>query len=458
MFITKAKTFAHGIHTHDYKDETNHLAIKRFPFAPLLILPLLQHKGKPAIPLVNQGQEVLRGQMIACADGLMSSPIHAPATGIIKKISLVPDTSGNMVDGIYLQPYPGATQEVAQGTGCDLETATPEQILQAIQDAGVVGLGGAVFPTHVKLHPPKDKPVDTLVINGAECEPYLTTDHRVMLEQTQDIITGAQYLLKATGAIRAIIGIEANKQDAAVQLQQTLKKTQAAESDNPVLQNISIAVVTVKYPQGAEKILIKTLLDREVAVGSHSYEVGVIGINVATTAEIGRLLPLGRGVQERVITIGGPGIINKGNYRIPIGTPLRFVLDTVGVKDNVTRIFFGGPMMGQAVPNLDVSVTKGVSGIIAFTEHEIQQTVKIYPCIHCGYCVDVCPMGLNPSTLGLLAKNQEYENMQQHYHLLNCFECGACSFICPSHIPLVQYFRIAKDRLRKNKIKTTNAA
>ena len=450
MFISKAKTFAHGIHTDDCKSETNHQAIKRFPFAPLLILPLQQHKGKPAIPLVKQGQEVLRGQMLARADGLMSSPIHAPATGIVRKIALVADISGNMVDGIYLQPHPGATQEVAAGDICDLNSAAPEEILQAIQDAGIVGLGGAVFPTHVKLHPPKDKPVDTLVINGAECEPYLTTDHRVMLEQTQDIIMGARYLLKATGAMRAIIGIEANKQDAAVKLQQALQTAQTNEPDNPALQAISISVLSVKYPQGAEKILIKSLLGREVPVGAHSYEVGVVGINVATTAEIGRLLPLGRGVQERVITIAGPGIINKGNYRIPIGTPLRFVLDSVGVSDNVTRIFFGGPMMGQAVPNLDVSVTKGVSGIVAFTEHEIQQSVKIYECIHCGYCVDVCPMGLNPSALGLLAKNQEYEAMQHNYNLQNCFECGACSFICPSHIPLVQYFRIAKSMLRKN--------
>jgi electron transport complex protein RnfC len=346
-----------------------------------------------------------------------------------------------MEPGIYLQSYPGSTQEVLDGYPCDWRTATPEQIVKAIQDAGIVGLGGAAFPTHAKLIPPKDEPVDTLIINGAECEPYLTTDHRVMLEQTADIMQGIQYLLTATGASKTIIGVESNKPDAYAAL------CDAAKQAN----NVTVEEVNAKYPQGAAKILIKALTGRETPSGAHTSAIGVIVCNVATTAEIGRLLPHGRGILERVITVGGPAIKNKGNYRIPIGTPLRFVLETAGIADNLSRVFLGGPMMGNAAPNLDISVTKGVSGVIAFTEQQIPKTEKVYPCIHCGYCVDVCPLGLNPSMLGLLANTRQYETMMNNYNLKDCFECGACSFVCPSHIPLVQQFRVAKSMLKRLK-------
>ena len=441
------KSFSRGIHLKEYKDETSHLPIQRFPFAPLLILPLKQNIGRASIPVVRQGQEVTRGQLIAEPDGDFSVALHAPESGAIKKIDLVPSITGNMEPGIYLQSYPGSTQEVLDGTPCDWQTATPEQIVKAIQDAGIVGLGGAAFPTHAKLIPPKDQPVDTLIINGAECEPYLTTDHRVMLEQTADIMHGIRYLLKATGATKTIIGVESNKPDAFT----ALRDAAAKEHD------VSVEEVTTKYPQGAAKMLIKALTGREVPSGEHTYAVGVVLCNVATTAEIGRLLPRGRGIQERVITVGGPAIKEKGNYRIPIGTPLRFLLETVGVDDSLSRVFLGGPMMGFATPNLDISITKGVSGVIAFTEREIPKTTKVYHCIHCGYCVDVCPIGLNPSKLVLLAIAEQYEEMSQRYHLKECFECGACSFVCPSHIPLVQHFRTAKSILKKPKV-TTSAA
>jgi len=435
------KSFLRGIHLKDYKDETSRLSIQRFPFAPLLILPLKQNAGRAPKVIVRQGQEVVRGQKIAEADGELSVALHAPESGVIKKIDLVATISGHMEPGIYLQSYPGSTQEVLDGHPCDWRTATPEQIVNAIQDAGIVGLGGAAFPTHAKLIPPKDEPVDTLIINGAECEPYLTTDHRVMLEQTADIMLGIQYLLTATGASKVIIGVESNKPDAYAAL------CDAAKQAN----NIAVEEVNAKYPQGAAKILIKALTGRETPSGAHTSAIGVIVCNVATTAEIGRLLPHGRGILERVITVAGPAIKNKGNYRIPIGTPLRFVLETAGVSDNLSRVFLGGPMMGNAAPNLDISITKGVSGVIAFTEKEIARAEKIYPCIHCGYCVDVCPLGLNPSMLGLLANARQYETMLNSYHLKDCFECGACSFICPSHIPLVQQFRVAKTMLKRLK-------
>jgi electron transport complex protein RnfC len=434
----KHTSFRHGIHPPEHKEDTAHLAIQQFPFAPLLIIPFSQHIGKPAIPVVKAHDEVIRGQLLAKADGFMSVPIHAPASGMVKSIGLVPSIRGTMVNGLYLEPYPASTQEVLESKPCPLD-ADKDEIISAIQNAGIAGLGGAAFPTHVKLKIPQDTQVDTVLINGIECEPYLTTDHRVMLEQTKDVYTGIRYILKATGAQHAIVGVEANKPDAALALKEHAPKDM----------DVSVEVVNIKYPQGAEKMLIKTLLNREVPPGAHSVEVGVIGINVATAAEIGRLLPHGRGIQERVITVGGSAVNHKGNYRIPIGTPIRFILETVGVTGTFNEVFLGGPMMGQSVPGLDVSITKGTSGVIAFANQKTASQQTQYPCIHCGRCVEACPMLLNPSQLGLLAKTQQYERMANEFNLRDCFECGSCSFVCPSHIPLVQYFRVAKSQLKK---------
>jgi len=438
---TAIKTFSRGVHPADHKADTCHLPIRQFPFAPEMVIPLSQHVGKPAIAVVRQGQEVLRGQVIAIADGPMSVPIHAPATGVIQGMDLVPSNKG-MIPGIYLKPMPGSTQEVNEGTPCHLETATPDDILQAIQSAGIVGLGGAVFPTHIKLTLGDNKYVDTLIINGVECEPYLTTDHRVMLEQTQDIMLGIRYLLKATGAKRAIIAVEANKPDAAHALNQAIPPGLA----------VSVQLLKVKYPQGADKILVKTLLGLEVPPGSHSVDIHVVTINVATTAEIGRLLPHGRGVQERVITITGPAVAKKGNYLIPMGTPLRFALTTLGVSKDINAVCLGGPMMGPAVANLDIPITKGVAGFVAFTKTKTERKQRIFACIHCGYCVEACPIALNPSQLGLLAMKKDYARMVHDFHLRECFECGACAYICPSHIPLVQYFRTAKAMYKKEHV------
>jgi len=405
-------------------------------------VPLSQHLGKPAVPVVREGQEVVRGQVIAEPDGFMSVAMHAPASGIVRKIALAPGISGNMVLSVFLRTTPASSQEVDDGEACDVETASADEIIAAIQRAGVVGLGGAAFPTHVKLKAPEGKRLETLIINGVECEPYLTTDHRVMLEQSADIFTGIRYLLKATGASEAIIAVEANKQEAARKLRQE------CPDDLPA----SIRVCPVKYPQGAEKLVIKSLLGREVPSGGLPADVHAICVNVATTAEIGRLLPRGRGIQERVITIGGPGVQRKGNYRIPVGTTVRFALEETGAAQNLSRVFLGGPMMGPAVSNLDIPITKGTSGITAFTTAETGKATgrqKIYPCIHCARCVEACPLFLNPSHLGLLAKNEEYEQMAETFNLMDCFECGACAYVCPSHIPLVQYFRLSKKMVRK---------
>ena len=439
LFDFRRNTFRHGVHPPEHKSDTSGLAIRQFPFAPLIILPAAQHIGAPSEFIVREGQEVARGQLLARAGGYVSAPLHSPVSGRVRKIANVPTISGKMVRGIYIEPFPAAGQEVLEGTAVDLEAATPDEILQGVQDAGIVGLGGAAFPTHVKLKVPEGKQCEYLVINGIECEPYLTTDHRVMLEQPDDIYMGIRYLLKATGAPQAIIGIEANKRDAAELLEKNMP------GDLPA----TVQVVPVKYPQGSEKMLITSILDREVPSGGLPIDVGVVVVNVATTAEIGRLLPHGRGIQERVVTITGPGVKKKGNYLIPIGTPLRYVLEQVGAPTDVSEVYMGGPMMGVAVSNLDISIVKGTSGILVFEESRVQHAKKIYPCIKCGACVDACPLSLNPSKLGILAKFEAYDQMAEDYHLMDCFECGSCSYVCPSHIPLVQYFRLSKSIVRK---------
>jgi electron transport complex protein RnfC len=435
-------SFKHGIHPPENKEETNGLSIRQFPFSPLIILPVSQHIGAPSKIIVREGQEVSRGQLLAESDGYLSVPLHSPVSGRIRKIANVPTIAGKMTTGIYIEVFPSSTQEILEGAPIDPDKATPEEILSAIQQAGIVGLGGAAFPTHAKLKIPEGKHCEVLIINGIECEPYLTTDHRVMLEQPEDIFLGIKYLLKATGAERVIIGIEANKVDAAEFL------TKFLQPEDP----ITVEVVPVKYPQGAEKMLITSLLGREVPSGGLPIDVHTVVVNVATTAEIGRLLPHGRGIQERVITITGPGVTKKGNYLIPIGTPLRYVLEQVGVNDAISEVYMGGPMMGVAVSNLDISIVKGTSGLVVFTEKNVKTAEKIYPCIKCGACVDACPLSLNPSKLGILAKFEAYDQMADSYNLMDCFECGSCSYVCPSHIPLVQYFRLSKSIIRKRKV------
>jgi electron transport complex protein RnfC len=389
---------------------------------------------------VREGQRVARGARLARPDGFLSVSMHAPVSGVVRRITLAPAITGRMVPAVVLETQPGSTQEVMDGEPCDLARATPEEILAAIQDAGVVGLGGAGFPTHAKLRIPDGQSVDTLIVNGAECEPYLTTDHRVMLEHREDVFVGIRYLLRATGARRAIVGVEANKLDAAEHLRAGLP------ADLPA----TVETLRVKYPQGAEKMLIAALLGREVPSGGLPLDVHALCINVATAAEIGHLLPAGRGILERVVTVTGPAIVRKGNYRVPIGTPLLFLVGSVGVAEGVSLVFLGGFMMGFAAFCLVVVISKGTSGVVAFGASEAERTrQQVQPCIRCGYCVDACPIFLEPWQLGSLARSEQYARMAEEFHLMDCFECGSCSFVCPSHIPLVQQFRVAKAAVRK---------
>ncbi len=431
-----------GVHVPEHKEDTERLPIRRMPFAPLLVIPLSQHNGAPSIPIVHEGQEVVRGEPIAKAAGFMSIPMHAPATGRVQRIALAPGARGELGLAIYLAPYLSASQEILYGAPRDIADMTPAEIVQAVQDTGVVGLGGAAFPTHVKLKVPEGRTIDAVVVNGCECEPYLTTDHRIMLEQPAQVLHGTRVAMKALGAPRAVIGVEDNKMDAVAALRQA----------NGSATDITVESVPARYPQGAEKMLVKVLLNREVPSAGLPSEVGLAVFNVATLAQIGDLLPRRGGLIERVITIAGPGVKKPGNFLVALGTPLRWALEQAACTDRVSSVVLGGPMMGAAVGSLDVPVTKGVSGILVLEDdHGPAHHNYIHPCIKCAACVDVCPMHLNPSRLGLLARKERYEEMETDFHLMDCFECGCCSYVCPSQIPLVQYFRISKQMNRERK-------
>ncbi len=431
------RTFDHGIYPVEHKELTADKPIRRLPFAPELVIPLAQHKGAPAVSLVKVGQEVVRGEPIARAEGFVSVPMHAPATGVIRAIALAPSADGPKTPAIYLKVYHAASQEVLYDLDRDLDAMTHAQIVAAVQDAGLVGLGGAAFPSHVKLQPPAGKVIETVVVNGCECEPYLTCDHRIMLEQSEALIRGIKLALKATGAKRAIIGVEDNKLDAVAHLRAVIPK------DLP----ITAEAVETKYPQGAEKMLIKSLLRKEVPIGGLPADIGVAVYNVGTLAQMGDLLPNGRGLIERVVTVSGPAVSTPGNFMVPIGTPLRFLLGQVGLAaDRVGEVILGGPMMGMAVASLDVPVTKAVSGVVALEREDPDlDRRKVYPCIKCAECLKACPVSLNPSMLGELALARQYERMAEEFNLNQCFECGCCAYVCPSNIPLTQYFRIAKS-------------
>jgi electron transport complex protein RnfC len=448
-FFRSHQTFSFGgIHPLEHKELTASLPIRRLPFAPELAVLLSQHRGASAVPLVKPGQEVVRGEPIARAAGFVSVPMHAPATGVVRAIDLCPTAEGPKAEAIFIKVYGAATQAVLYDAPVDVEAMSPDEIVLAVQEAGLVGLGGAAFPSHVKLKPPKDKVIETVVVNGCECEPYLTCDHRIMLEKTDQLLRGVRIALKATGAKRAMIGVEDNKLDA----------VRAIAAKLPADGSITVHAVETKYPQGAEKMLIDSLLGKQVPSGGLPADIGVAVFNVGTLAQIGELLPRGRGLIERVVTVSGPGVERPGNYLVPVGTPIRFLLEHVGTKNDANEVILGGPMMGMSVASVDVPVTKAMSGIVVYEkDHADQKHRFVFPCIKCARCVEACPMHLNPSILGQLARKRQYEAMEQQFNLNDCFECGCCAYVCPSNIPLTQYFRIAKAINREQKIEAAKA-
>ena len=439
--------FAHGVHPPESKGLTNALEIRRMPYPEEVILPLRQHAGKPARPLVTIGDRVQRGDKIAEADGFVSSPVHASATGVVEDIALWPHPDGSMCSAIRIRVAKYSAQMPRPRLVPEWQTLTTDEIVRAVQDAGVVGLGGAAFPTHVKLAPPKDLPVHTVILNGAECEPYLTTDHRIMVEYPERVQLGVRIMMRALGARRAVIGVERNKPDAIAALQSSL----------PTDLDVTVLPLTVKYPQGAEKMLIKAVTGREVPSGQLPVHLGVIVQNVGSAASIGEVFDTGLPLVERIVTVSGYGVKKPSNLIVPIGTRLADLLQMCGgVTDDAREIVFGGPMMGNAQASLDVPVLKGTTGVVVLTERDTARPQQ-YPCIHCGRCLDACPMFLNPQLLGELARAGRHHDMQA-MHLSDCMLCGSCSFACPAGIPLAQLFFASKNALRRPKVVTAPAA
>ncbi len=436
------KTFPHGIHPPEYKEETRRKKTIRLAFAPQIILPLSQHIGAPAIPVVRKGQAVERGQLIAeAAENALSVPIHASVSGVVKDIDLMPSAKGPKVKSIIIDTAPSSAQIPLQGEPQDFEQMDRKQIIAAVKETGMVGLGGAGFPTYAKMMLPKDRKIHTVLINGCECEPFLTTDHRVMLEKIRQLINGIRIVMKAVDAPRAIIGIENNK----------LEVLEAIKPQLPDDGTITIEAVETKYPQGAEKMLVKSLLGIEIPSRGLPSEIGLAIFNVTTMAELGALLPKRQGLIERIITVTGDDLEKPGNYIVPIGTPLQYILDFAGFTGEEAELILGGPMMGLPASSMDTPVTKGTGAVLVLDKRATKRD-DIQPCIKCSLCLQACPINLNPSELGQLAAKRQYDIMEEKFHLNDCFECGCCSYVCPSNIPLVQYFRIAKTLNRERHI------
>ncbi|MHB1863524.1 MAG: electron transport complex subunit RsxC [Gemmatimonadaceae bacterium] len=430
--------FRHGVHPPEEKELTNQLPIRRMPYPDELVLPLRQHAGKPAKLCVKVGDHVERGDTVGEADGFMSVPIHASAAGTVVDIDWWPHPDGSMAEAVRIKvdryaPHIPRPRLVPQWEGL-----STDEVVRAVQNAGVVGLGGAAFPTHVKLAPPKDAHVHTLIINGAECEPYLTSDHRTMVEYAPRVLFGIRVMMRALGVTKSVVGIERNKPDAIA----------AMIAAVPADLDVEILPLTVKYPQGAEKMLIKAVTGVEVPSGKLPVTVGVVVQNVGSVAAIAEVFETGLPLVERIVTVSGHGLRRPANLIVPVGTKLRDLLAFCdGVTADAAEVIVGGPMMGQAVANLDAPVLKGTTGVVVLQKDEMRQE-QTWACIHCGRCLDACPVFLNPSMLGDLARVRRYDEMAEA-HLADCMLCGSCAYVCPSNIPLAQLFQASKTALRR---------
>ncbi len=436
-------SFRHGVHPAGNKEQTADRPIQRFPFVEHYVMPLGQHIGAPAKPVVEVGDKVVRGQLIAEARAFVSTCLHSPVTGRIKDIGPHRYTDGTFKPAIEIEADPFATQQLEPKSPIDWQSLSMDEFIAQVQQAGIVGMGGAAFPAHVKYAIPEGQKIHDLLVNGAECEPYLTNDHRLMMERPEALLRGIEILMTKLGAERATIGVESNKPEAIEVLNRHL------DPDGP----IDVISLPVKYPQGAEKMLIKAVYDKEVAAGELPRDMGVAVNNVGTLVAVADWFDRRMPLIERVVTVSGPGAAYPANLIVPIGTPVHDVLQFCGgIKEETREVVMGGPMMGAPIASLDVPVLKGSSGILAFTEQETARP-REYPCIRCARCLEACPYFLNPSRLARLGKARLFEEMSV-YKVMDCVECGACTFACPSNIPIVQLIRTAKDNLRHNKVKT----
>ncbi len=448
----KFKTFKGGIHPNDKKELTNRVPVTRHIPSEEIIIPLRQHIGAPCEPLVKVGDYVYMGQKIGEAEAWVSAPVHSSVSGTVTAIKMHPHPGGGEAMSVFIKndhedkldpsikPFdlelnPKSIKEY-------VSSLDAQDIVNKVRESGITGMGGAAFPLHVKLSPPKDCKIDTVLINGAECEPYLTSDHRAMLERPQLIIAGTLLVAKAVNAERIIIAIENNKPDA-------IKLFEDMTKEFP---EITIGVLKTKYPQGSEKQLIQAVTKRQVPSGGLPSNVGLIVTNIDTCSAVTRAVVMNMPLIERNVTVSGDAVKNPKNLLVRVGVTFSQLFDACdGFNEEPKKIVMGGPMMGIAQSTIDVPVIKGTSGILAFTKPETYGKEE-GTCIKCSKCVDVCPMRLMPNALSIFSRMEKVDKLNA-YHVMDCMECGSCTYICPQRRFIVQHIRHGKTVVRNSQQK-----
>ncbi len=426
------RAFPGGVHPRDGKALSSGCPVETAPLLATYVVPLLQHIGVPARPVVKKGDSVRRGQVLAAADGFVSAAVHAPTSGTVRSIGECMGPAGVPLAAFELAADGADAPDSGLPPIADWEGQPADTLRQRLQAAGIVGMGGAAFPTHVKLSPPPARKIDTLILNGVECEPFLTADHRLLLEPDTSIVTGARIAAHILGVTRILLAIERNKPDA-------IELMTAACADT----GIQVQGLDVRYPQGGERQLIYALTGRKVPTAGLPMDVGCVVLNVGTAAAIAEAVIEGKSLYERIVTLTGTPLVRPGNWRVRVGTSLADLLRMAGgVARDPAKILFGGPMMGLSVYSLEVPVMKNTTGILLLAPEEIDQFTS-EPCIRCGRCLQACPMRLNPSLLGVQIEAERFDLADQN-HVMDCIECGCCAYVCPAHRPLVQHFRRAK--------------
>lgn len=432
--------FKGGVHPGDHKELTSGKPIRIVEPPEQVVIPLSQHIGAPCTALVKKGDRVLVGQLIGDSNARLTAPVHSSVSGTVSGIVSIEAPGGRQVEAVSITN--DGQYEVSPDLKVDQDPLEmePAEIIRRIRDAGIVGMGGATFPTHFKLSVPEGKKIDTLIVNGVECEPFLTADHRLMLESGDEIVKGIRVAMRALKVQRAFIGIEENKPDAI----ETLSRILVGE------RSIEVVPLKVKYPQGAEKQLIKTILNREVPSGGLPLDVGVVVINVGTAAAIADALYRGMPLIRRVVTVTGSIVREPGNILARIGTPVSHLVESCGgLTEDFGKVIVGGPMMGIAHHTLDTPVTKGMSGVLLYSKSESKVTEPTV-CVRCGKCVQVCPMGLMPGILADMVDAGKCE-LAQRDHILDCIECGCCAYICPANRRIVQSIRLGKNEITRRR-------
>ena len=426
-----------GIHPPENK-LTADRPIEQSPLPKQAVILLSQHIGTPAQPVVAKGDRVKVGTLIAKASGFVSANIHSSVSGIVAKIENATDISGYSRPAIFIDVEGDEWEEniIRNNSVYSDFDFTSQEIIEKISEAGIVGLGGATFPTQVKLSIPPGKKTELLIINGVECEPYLTSDHRLMLEKSKEIIVGIRLLMKAIGVNKAIVGIENNKPDA-------IRILQSEASENP---DIEICPLKIKYPQGGEKQLIDAIMRRQVASGALPISTGAVVQNIGTAFAVYEAVQKNKPLIERIVTITGKSVKDGKNLLVRIGSPIKSLIETAGgIPENTGKIIAGGPMMGKAVADINASTTKGCSGILLIHEQEASRK-KMRNCIRCAKCVHACPMGLTPSLLMRVSELSLWEKAENE-KIMDCIECGSCSYSCPANRPLLDYIRAGKSKV-----------